>query len=125
MKMWFGSPGAATALSGDVNVFVASPLVTSSIPMLGPKRVIGANRVSSKGAHGGCPKAGAAAAMAHRAISEIDNNNRIRVSIVMLLDRVHFEESPRDRIVEGGPSHGVPRGALAKATSPRRSGAHP
>jgi hypothetical protein len=36
-------------LSGDVSVFVASPIATSSIPTFGPKRVIGANRVSSYG----------------------------------------------------------------------------
>src|SRR5690349_15486512 len=85
MKMWLGSPGAVTALSGDVNVFVASPLATTSIPTLGPKRVIGANRVASKGFQGGCARARAAATSVQMMTSDADNNDRVRISIVMLL----------------------------------------
>src|SRR2546425_3191646 len=106
MKIWLGSPGAATALSGDVNVFVASPFATTSIPTLGPKRVIGANRVSSKGFHGGCANARATAARGHMMTSDADNNDRGRIFIVMLLDRVHFEASPRDPSVSNGASPG-------------------
>src|SRR2546428_14128322 len=102
MKIWLGSPGAATALSGDVNVFVASPFATTSIPTLGPKRVIGANRVSSKGFQGGCARARAVATRVQMTTSDADNNDRVRISIVMLLDRVHFEASPRDPHVGNG-----------------------
>src|SRR6266850_5856146 len=84
MKMWLGRPGAATALSGDVSVFVASPIATSSIPTFGPKRVIGAKRVSSYGAQGGCGKAGAAAMMTHTRTSETESSERARMFIVSL-----------------------------------------
>src|SRR3989442_4894945 len=95
MKIWLGSPGAATALSGDVNVFVASPFATTSIPTLGPKRVIGANRVSSKGFHGGCANPKAPAARVHMMTSDADNNDRGRNSLVMLLDRGHLHAATR------------------------------
>src|SRR5439155_8377281 len=73
-----------TALSGEVSGFVTSPLVTTSIPTFGPKRVIGANRVLSNGFQGGCATARPAAAMTHT-ITNADNVQRTLISIVMLL----------------------------------------
>src|SRR2546425_5155582 len=95
MKIWLGSPGAATALSGDVNVFVASPFATTSIPTLGPKRVIGANRVSSKGFHGGGGNARGTAARADMMESDADHNARGRIFHLMILERGRLAGSPR------------------------------
>src|SRR2546427_5930391 len=102
MKIWLGSPGAATALSGDVNVFVASPFATTSIPTLGPKRVIGANRVSSKGFHGGGANARATARRGRTVASNAPNNHPVGISIAPLLDLGHFREAPREPSVAHG-----------------------
>src|SRR3989442_14940588 len=119
MKMWPVSPGAVTILSGDVSVgpigapvtgsFV--PLVTSSIPTLGPKLVIGANRVLSYGFHGGCATAGVAAATTHAMSSSADNGVLTRMSIIMLLARRCTSRRSRahDVMVSEGRVTGGPR----------------
>src|SRR5688572_25091154 len=86
MKMWPESPGAVTTLRGAVSVGPTgfpnsslTPLVTSSIPTLGPKLVMGANRVASYGFQGGWAYDRAAPAMMNTTTSA--HSKRIRWSI--------------------------------------------